>query len=379
MTWKRILILALVLVAAGTAIGFFWPRREAQTLVLPGLVEIQEVRLGSKIGGRVKTIETREGYIASPNQTLVTLDVPELEAQRRQAEARLQQAQFDLEKARNGPRAEEKEAARMAMEAARQRYLRVKNGPRPEEIVQARNDLKSAEADLQLALDRFDRAEQLLKRKAISTEEYEAARSNRDRLRAVVGKMRAYLDQLLRGSRQEDIDEAKAQFDQAQANYNLLLAGTRSEDIGAAEARKAEALGKLQEIEASLREAVVQAPERVVVEVLSVRPGDLVAPNQPMIRVLRADDLWVKAYVPETQLGKVRLNQEVQVTIDSYPDRRFTGTIIQVASEAEFTPRNVQSPDERRYQVFGIKVRVPDPQGIFKSGMAAEVTVPLQE
>jgi multidrug resistance efflux pump len=367
MTWKRILILALVLVAAGTAIGFFWPRREAQTLVLPGLVEIQEVRLGSKIGGRVKTIETREGYIASPNQTLVTLDVPELEAQRRQAEARLQQAQFDLEKARNGPRAEEKEAARMAMEAARQRYLRVKNGPRPEEIVQARNDLKSAEADLQLALDRFDRAEQLLKRKAISTEEYEAARSNRDRLRAVVGKMRAYLDQLLRGSRQEDIDEAKAQFDQAQANYNLLLAGT------------AEALGKLQEIEASLREAVVQAPERVVVEVLSVRPGDLVAPNQPMIRVLRADDLWVKAYVPETQLGKVRLNQEVQVTIDSYPDRRFTGTIIQVASEAEFTPRNVQSPDERRYQVFGIKVRVPDPQGIFKSGMAAEVTVPLQE
>jgi multidrug efflux pump subunit AcrA (membrane-fusion protein) len=93
--------------------------------------------------------------------------------------------------------------------------------------------------------------------------------------------------------------------------------------------------------------------------------------------VLRADDLWVKVYVPETELGKVRLHQEVEVTIDSYPGRTFAGTVVQVASASEFTPRNVQSADERRHQVFGIKVRVPDPQGVFKSGMAAEVILPL--
>src|SRR5262249_5617090 len=154
----------------------------------PGLVEIQEVRLGSKIGGRVKSIDTREGALAEKDQPLVTFDVPEFEAQRHQAQARLQAAQFDLEKARNGPRGEEKEAARMAAKAAADRYRRVKNGPRPEEIVQARSDLKSAEADLQLAEDKYKRADALAKRNAMSSEEFEAARSNRERLRGVVNR-----------------------------------------------------------------------------------------------------------------------------------------------------------------------------------------------
>jgi multidrug resistance efflux pump len=139
-----------------------------------------------------------------------------------------------------------------------------------------------------------------------------------------------------------------------------------------------EAQGKLREIEANLQEAVVRAPERVLVEVLAVRKGDVVPPNQPILRVLRADDLWVKVYVPETELGRVKLNQPAEVTVDAYPGRVFSGTVFHIAAESEFTPRNVQSVDERRHQVFGIKVRVPDPQGIFKSGMAAEVTLPLQ-
>src|SRR5204863_252041 len=105
--------------------------------------------------------------------------------------------------------------------------------------------------------------------------------------------------------------------------------------------------------------------------------GDLVQPNQPIVRVLRADDLWVRAYVPETQLGRVRLGQRAEVTIDSFPGRHFAGEVVKIDAESEFTPRNVQSPDERRYQVFGVKVRVAEPDGIFKSGMAAEVTFDL--
>ena len=134
-----------------------------------------------------------------------------------------------------------------------------------------------------------------------------------------------------------------------------------------------EAAGRLKEIEANLAEAQVVAPEKAIVEVLAVRKGDLVPPNQPVVRVLRAEDLWVKVYVPETELGKVEQKQEVDVTIDAYPGRRFKGYVMSIASESEFTPRNVQSLEERRHQVFGVKVRVPDPQGIFKSGMAAEV------
>src|SRR5205085_1921233 len=134
----------------------------------------------------------------------------------------------------------------------------------------------------------------------------------------------------------------------------LLRAGTRYEDKKSAEARLLEARGKLDEIETNLREAVVRAPARVFIEVLAVRKGDLVPPNQPVLRVLRADDLWVKAYVPETELGKVRPDAEVDVTIDAYPGRQFRASIMHISAASEFTPRNVQSAEERRYQVFGI-------------------------
>jgi multidrug resistance efflux pump len=125
------------------------------------------------------------------------------------------------------------------------------------------------------------------------------------------------------------------------------------------------------------------APEDAVVDVLAVRKGDLIPPNQPILRVLRAGDLWVKAYVPETQLGKVRLGQKAEVTMDSYPGRGFQGTVTYISAEAEFTPRNVQSLEERQHQVFAIKVTVPQPtnpeERVFKSGMSAEVYIPLQE
>jgi multidrug resistance efflux pump len=145
-----------------------------------------------------------------------------------------------------------------------------------------------------------------------------------------------------------------------------------------AEAALAEARGRLHEVEAQLQESSILAPERAVVEVLGVRKGDVVAPNQTILRVLRADDLWVKAYVPETELGRVRLGQKVDLTIDSYPGQRFAGIVTQIASESEFIPRNVQSAEERRHQVFAVKVCVANPDGVFKSGMAAEVNLPLE-
>jgi HlyD family secretion protein len=97
----------------------------------------------------------------------------------------------------------------------------------------------------------------------------------------------------------------------------------------------------------------------------------------PVAKILRTADLWVKTYVPETQLGKLRLGQEVQVTMDSYPDVRFAGRVTLIGSESEFTPRNVQTVDERRHQMFGVRVKIDDPEGRFKSGMAAEVYIPV--
>jgi multidrug resistance efflux pump len=189
---------------------------------------------------------------------------------------------------------------------------------------------------------------------------------------------KAKCDLVLAGYRPEEIKEARAELRRAEANHELLLAGTRKEDLELAKARLAEATGRLHEQEVLVEELVVRAAEPSVVEVVGVRCGDLVAANQPIVRLLRSADLWVKIYVPETDLGKVRLGQAVQVTIDSHPGQRFTGKVVLIGSESEFTPRNVQSVDDRRHQVFGVRVKIDDARGIFKSGMAAEVTVPLQ-
>ena len=331
MRWKPILAVAGLLAAVLVALGFFWLpfpfRKEPETLRLPGVVEIQEVRLGSKIGGRVAEVLVYEGDIVQPEQVVVRFEAPELEAQRAQWQARLEQAQAEWEKA--------------------------ENGPRREEIAAAKSEWESAEADFKLAREDFERMEKLYPGKGASRAEYDAARGARDRAKARAAAVKARLD--------------------------LLLAGTRPEEKAEAKARVAEHRAKLKEIDANLREATVRAAEEAVVEVVAVRKGDLVPASQPVVRVLRAADLWVRVYVPETDLGKVVKGQTVSVTVDAYPDRQFTGRIIQIAAESEFTPRNVQSVDERRHQVFGMKIRVDDPQGVFKAGMAAEVTIPLKK
>jgi HlyD family secretion protein len=213
----------------------------------------------------------------------------------------------------------------------------------------------------------------------VAQAELDQARANYDRARGKAAAARAHFDMLTRGNRPEDIAEAEALRAQAQANLNLLKAGSRVEDIARLEGVVAETRSRLQEFDVDIAEAQVRAPSRCVLDVLSVRKGDLVARGQTVARVLRADDLWVRVYIPETELGKIRLNQPAKVTIDTYPGKIFQGTIAQIATISEFTPRNIQSVDERRHQVFGAKVRVDDPQGVFKSGMAAEVAIASAE
>lgn len=332
MRWKHITGVTILLAALAVTLGFFYPFNHRQEILrLPGVVETQEIRLGSKIGGRVAEIYAVEGDMVKEDQPLVRFEVPELEAQKEQLEARVKSLDAEL--------------------------LKWKNGPRPEEIRQARSDWESAEADLKFAREDFDRVEKLFRQGGSTRAEYDLARSTRDR-----GQGRSAA---------------------AKARLDLLLAGYRPEEIAEAEGRLLEARGKLHEIEANLREAVVRSPGNAVIEIMAVRKGDLVPPNQPIVRILRTDDIWIKVYVPETELGKVRLKQQAELTVDAYPKKRFRGEVYQIASESEFTPRNIQSVDERRHQVFSVRIRVPQPEDprerVFKSGMAAEVFLPLQD
>jgi multidrug resistance efflux pump len=377
MNIRKIIIAAVGLVAClVAAAGLWWLLAERDTaLRLQGIVEVQEVRLGSKMGGRIAEVLTREGVIVQADQLLVRLEAPELEAQREQWLARVEARGAALERMRSGARAEEREAADAAAEAALARYERLKAGTRDEEIRQAEADWKRDVATLTVAQQDLRRVEWLFSRSAGTAADYDTARAEDGRSVARVAATRARLDLMLAGSRKEDIAEAAAEYKRARANALLLEHGSRSEDIAEAAAALAEARGRLHEVEAQLREAVIRAPERAVVEVLSVRKGDLVAPNQTLVRVLRADDLWVKVYVPETDLARVALSQPVEVHIDGFPGKAFAGTVEQIASESEFTPRNIQSASERRHQVFGVNVRVADPDGVFKAGMAADVVL----
>jgi multidrug resistance efflux pump len=380
MRWKAIAAAGGVAALAAVALGFFWPFGGGpRTLRLPGVVEIQEVRLGPRVAGRVAEVHVWEGDTVKPGDLLVSLDVPELKAQLDQAQARWSEAEAQREKTEHGPRQQEKEAAEAAYLSMRARLDRLETGYREEEKRQAENEYRAAQVDLNLARDEYDRARRLLESGSTGKAEFDTARATFERALRRGEGARARNDMMQKGPRPEEIREARADMQKAEANWRLLKAGSRSEDIAAAGARAAEARAKAHELEILLREAEIRASEPAIVEVVAVRKGDLVSANQPIIRVLRTSDLWVKVYVPETELGRVPLHQKVELTVDCYRDRRFQGEVVHIAAESEFTPRNVQSIDERRHQVFGVRVRVADPQGVFKSGMAAEVFIPLAE
>jgi membrane fusion protein YbhG len=372
-----LIAVAALLVVVGLSLGFYWPFGNGKGGPRYfGVVEIQEVRLGSKVGGRVAKILVAEGDRVKPNDELVLLEMPELEAQKQQALARLQAVEAVLAKAVKGPRDEELEAGEKAQAAAKARYERVKAGWRKEEKEQAASELDAATADLQQAIQTYNRINNIFRsgtKGATTQEEYDSALAGRNRAQGRKDAAAARMKMLNAGSRQEDIDEALAELGRADANLKLLRAGTRPEELDEARAHVTEAQAKLRELDINLKEGVIRAPDAAIIEVMAVRPGDVVAPNQPMIRILRASDLWVMIYVPETELAKVEKGAEVSVTVDGMPDQVLIGRVIHIASISEFTPRNVQSAEERRHQVFAVKVQVDDPKGLFKSGMAAEV------
>jgi multidrug resistance efflux pump len=362
---KPLALGALLLAATGTGIGFFLQYRQERTeLRLPGTVETQEVRLSSRVGGRVSKVHVRESQTVEPGQPIVELAMPELDSQRAHLVAQRDAAEAVLRRLEKGPRDEEIAAARASVAAQQARVDRMRKGYRDEEKARALAEVESWQADLENARLELNRERALLDKGATTMAAYDAAVAKFNRLQALVGVASAGL-QMKSGHEPEEVAESEAELARLQANLDLLLAGTRSEEKEEAQATIDGLTAQIDEIDVKRAERTITAPERAIVEILSVRPGDIVAPNQPVARVLRADDLWVKAYISEVELGRIKLGQKVQVTIDTFPGKRFEGEVTYIASAAEFTPRNVQTIDERRHQVFGFKVRVVDPQGVF--------------
>jgi HlyD family secretion protein len=170
----------------------------------------------------------------------------------------------------------------------------------------------------------------------------------------------------------QQLDDATATAKSSAEDLRLLQLGTRKEDLDAARAQLEEQQRQLGVLTKQRAETTIVSSVTGVVQSMGLRPGDLVAPNQPVAELLESSQLWVRVYVPETELGLVHVNQSVQVHVDTFPNQTFSGQIATISSQGEYTPRNVQTRAQRAEQVFGVKVLVaPDPK--LKAGMAADV------
>jgi HlyD family secretion protein len=359
MNRKRILIIIVVAVAlAATALYAGWFHRD-NSLQGSGTVEARDIRVGSKIGGRIDKVLVREGDSVQPGQVLITFDDKELQAA-------LQQSRAGAEKAQRGYRPEEIAEARAAAAQAKADYEMKRNGYRKEDIYGAQADLDRAKADeVRTHLD-FDRYEALAKKDLVSKQQRDTAEANWKVAVAQRENAQQKLDMLHHGYRPEEIASAEAHYHQAQATMDKLEHGNRREDVDLAKAGYAYD-------EARFRERQVVAPSAATVEVLDVRPGDLIAPNTPIATLLEKDQIYVRIYIPETEYGRLQLGQKAEVRVDSFPNTVFEGVLEQINQQAEFLPRNVQTREERVHQVFGVKIRINDPAGRVLAGMAADV------
>lgn len=221
---------------------------------------------------------------------------------------------------------------RAKVEQARANLTKAMRGPRVEEIASARAQAENAEKERL-------RLRGLLDRGVVPEQQYDTAATQAKTSRE------AFL-QLERGNRPEDIAAARATLDAEQRQLGYL--------------------------ERQRAESVVSAPAAGVIESMDLRPGDLVGPNQPVARMLEPSQIWVRVYVPEPKLGRVRVGQKAALTVDTYPKREFPGKVVEIRTQSEYTPRNVQTLDQRMDQVFGVKIGI-DPTPELKPGMAATV------
>src|ERR1700737_4422256 len=341
-------ILAVAAAIAATAYAAGWFHRDS-ALQGSGTVEARNLRVGAKIAGRIDQVLVREGDHVKPGQVLVTFDDKELQAS-------LQQSRAAAEKAQRGYRPEEIAEARAAAAQAKAEYEQRKNGYRKEDIAAAQADVDRAKADENRTHLDFQRYDSLAKKDLVSKQQRDTAEAAWRIAVATAENAQHKLDQLQHGYRAEEIAAAEARYRQAQATLEKLEHGNRREDVEAAKAA-------LSYDEARFRER----------QVLDVRPGDLVAPNTPVATLLEQNQIYIRIYIPETEIGHVKIGQKAEVRVDSFPNKVFDGEVEQINQQAEFLPRNVQTREERVHQVFGVKVRITDSSDQVRAGMAADV------
>jgi multidrug resistance efflux pump len=407
-------------------------------LTASGFIEAEEIDIAPQLGGRVAELLVDEGDDVPAGAVLVRIDGTLLEAQVELARAAVAIAEAELAQVKAGARPDQirkaeadlaqAEAAQDGAYQAWQDARAIRDNPQElgAEIVRARAEVEIAEAELA-------EAEALKDAAVIAYEQYSDAKDSwpdkkenlREKLKDLPEELRpsisnqipAQLDfhmipyqhwkawvgvntakASLRGAqvalydllRMEDnpqdlnaqvdaaeteYQSARARVDQAEAQLSALRSGATREEVATAEAQLKQAQAALDKLLNERNKLTITAPVGGLVLSLSIHEGELAAPGATMLTLGDLDEVTLTVYVPVDQLGRVNVGQLVEVQVDSFPDRTFNGTVIAIADEAEFTPRNVQTEEERVNMVFAVEVRIPNPEHELKPGVPADATI----
>ncbi|OGL00229.1 MAG: hypothetical protein A3I14_05420 [Candidatus Rokubacteria bacterium RIFCSPLOWO2_02_FULL_73_56] len=371
---------SLTLVAAGAAIllvgvAASWLVRRLDGgggIAVTGTIEALQVDVSARITGRIVERTVDEGQPVERGQLLVRLDARELEAEARRAEAAVGAASARLRDLLAGSRREEIDEAEARAARAKAQLDDLLAGSREQELEQARAALRNASAVREWSQRELARARELYAKELISFQEVDRTRNAYDVAAANEAAAREKLALLEAGARRNEIEAARAELKAAQERVRLLRAGPRSDAVAAARAQVMEARAALAVAQARLAETRLFSPLAGLVLRKNLEVGETANPGVAILTLLDPKDMWLRAYVSETDLGRIRLGQPATISVDAFPGRTFAGTLSEIASEAEFTPKNVQTKKERVNLVFRVKIAVRDAEGVLKPGMPAD-------
>lgn len=374
---KRRPPIVLLLLAAGlVAYAGYWLYLQRKPYEWSGTVEARTISVGSRAGGRIARVLVREGESVASGQALIELEPGDWKAQLLQAQAQQLSAEATLDKLKKGARPEELEQAKARTMTAQAALQQAMAGARPEQVQAAESRLAAQEVAVQKAKLDAQRMHELGSKGAAAKADIDAADSALSQAIAQRDALQNQLDELKHGSRREEVAQARARQMEQAASMKLVVAGTREEDIRVAEAAVDAARARVQQVQAMIDELTIRAPLPSRVEALDLRPGDILAPNAVAAVLLEEKELFVRIYVPETLLGRLHVGQRVPITVDSFPDRAFRGVVRHINDVGEYSPRNLQTADERADQVFATRVELEEGFGELRAGMAAFIRVP---
>jgi multidrug resistance efflux pump len=364
----------IVIVVLAVAYGGYRLFLARQPFEWSGTVEARTVTIASRTGGRIKDVLVREGDQVKAGQPLLVLEFGDLEAQQLMAQGQLAQAKAQFDKLVKGNRPEEIAQARARAQSARAAFAETRAGARKEQIEGAHARLRAAQATASETQRTALRQHMLFTRGAASQVDLDQANTALENAQAQRDAAQKAYEELKNGARSEDVLQAAARSREADASAQLATAGSRQEDVRAAAGAVTAAQGRLDQVAVSISELTVRAPRNARVEALDLRPGDVLAPNAPAATLLEDGELYLRIYVPETQLGHVKVGQQVRVSVDGM-DRTFAAVVEHINGVGEYSPRNLQTADERADQVFAMRVTLQEGRDVVKAGMAAFVLV----